>query len=165
MKKILLLSALLALCLVIGCTSGKPIESFLLPDNNQLYFFRPSSLSGEDVAVEIDFTYNTTPSKDVICNFTVSSSEIKTHSVSNLQIVVQHDTIVTSGMKQLFRDKDLTRYSGTITQNEFRKLVDCYATKGCLSSFVLAVDSKEIMLTQESSFLKAMNYATSLLSR
>lgn len=154
------------LTLLIGCSSGKPVESFLMTEGRTLYFVRPTQLTGKDVDVIIDFTHNTTPNKNVLCNFTVESSEINTNTVSSLVFIINSskDTITTTEVKQLFREEEFTRYTSTITPTEFKNMLECFANDDCKFSINLHANKQAISLSPSSTFKKSAKSAQKILT-
>ena len=150
---------------LIGCTSSKPIESFLLSEGNQLYYLRSTNLNGKGVSVLVDFTYNTTKGKDVICNFTVESSDLNTNKVSALEFVVNgiKDTAITFSVNTLFKDENITRFTSLLSKSDFQKMVECLSVSECSSVISIRIEKQVFVLKRSASFIKAMKSANKIL--
>ncbi|MBL7997683.1 MAG: hypothetical protein JNL32_03500 [Candidatus Kapabacteria bacterium] len=115
---------LVPLCLAImSCSSSPVIESFLLEGGHQMYYVRSVSLKGDDVRMDIDFTYQTKPGTDVTCNYTLHG-DIAPRSVQGLMFITVRDSSVMDKDKFLrmieMRDTISTENSKIIVLEEGR---------------------------------------------
>lgn len=145
-----------------GCSTGKPVETFFLLEGKQLYFIRPSDLDFDEGNLSMDFTYNTTSGKDVICNFSVMSSSISTNDLSDIYFCIteKKDTLKATTIKRLFIDEDMTRYTAFLTPEALKKLIECTSTSDCPYTIHIVMKGKDMLVTPTKSFKKAMQSAS-----
>ncbi len=144
-------SALVLVIILTSCGSSSPVTYFSLADGNKLLFVRPNSFDGSSFDVKVDLTYNSTAYVATICNISAFSSSVPIDKIKSLYFVNSNntDTVRVEAVRKLFCEDDECRFTGTMPQEAFVRLVDLSSKSGI--SYTLMIDIEGSLYTERAS--------------
>ncbi len=143
---------------MISCSTTSTITSFNLADGNRLVFVQPVAFKGSGMKGLVDLTYNSTPGKSAICNFSLFSDARDIESVHHAYLLSNsgNDTTELSAIKKLFFEDDECRYSSSIEQSKIGTLCGSIAQAKDDAQIMVVLRSGVYILRASSDFRSAV---------
>ena len=148
-----------AVTLVLGCTTLPKVQTYYVSEGVVQYYVLSTTLGGESVRVEMDFTYrNAGPEVDVVtCNFSVAHAQRSLRSVTGASFRLADGTRISlTGLKVLFveRAKRSIRVSSKVAYDDFAMLL-----RTGVAQFEVVADGSIYTVRPSRRFLAALDDA------